>query len=427
MREIIQKDELADRWLSSIFHGPSQVVYSVAWKLYQNFMGKTGKELVEEAWKDLQSSPLERTNIVKQRLAKFYNYLMNETFNQMSKRKGLCPKTSACYIAAIRSFYAFYDIPIKYSRSQAIPRPRVLNKRKRLTADDVKKLVNCANCPRDRAIILTLFQSGMDVSTLCSLTYGAIKEGLDKDEHPLKVDLYRQKAGVEYYSFIGDDGITAIKAYISYLRSRGIDLQYDSPLFLKESWKSKLVEGVKYYHIQYLLRDLVVRANLVEAAELRVTHFNRAGPHALRESFSSILLNNLVPDSIVDFLLGHSLGDMAEAYKKVDYMKILEIYTKIEPLLSISKSSIVDTEKIRNLESELNKEKELMKDKISKLEDRIAKYENFTKKFMSLSPEELETLSQLIVTFKEKKLLDEESEMIKEEQEERRNTITVSS
>ena len=200
MRAIIQNDELAERWLNSLIHVPSQVVYSVAWKVYQDFVGRTGKELIEEAWKDLQNPPYERTNIVKQGLAKFYNFLLNEYFNKVSKKKGLCPKTAAGYVACVRGFYSFYDIPLKYSRGQ-FPRPRVMNRRKRLKAEDVKKLVDCASSCRDRAIVLTLFQSGMDSSTLCSLTYGMIEDGLEKNVYPLKVELYRQKTGIDYYTF----------------------------------------------------------------------------------------------------------------------------------------------------------------------------------------------------------------------------------
>jgi len=425
VRAITQNDELAEKWLNSIVHEPSRKIYSTAWGIFQNFVGMTGKELIEEAWKDMQSSPFERTNIVKQRLLKFHNYLMNETLNRISKKKGLCPKTSASYVAVVRSFYASYDIWIKYSRSQALPRPRVVNKRKRLKAEDIRKLVNCANSPRDRAIVLTLFQSGMDVSTLCSLTYGLVKEGLENNEHPLKLDLYRQKAGVEYYSFLGDDAIEAIKAYISYLHSKGIELKYDSPLFLKESWKSRTVEGVKYHHIQYILRDLVVRANLMDKAELQSRHFNLVGPHALRESFSSIMLNNGVPDTIVDFLLGHTLNDMSQAYKGIDFEKVKEWYIKVEQnALNISKLSS-DFEKIKNLEHELNKEKETLKDKISKLEERIAGYENVVNKFLNLKPEAMEKLIVSINAYKEKKILEEDMELEKEEQAERRESITI--
>jgi len=46
-----------------------------------------------------------------------------------------------------------------------------------VTNMDVKKLVDHSRAPRDRAIILTMFQGGMDVSTLCSLKYGDVAEG----------------------------------------------------------------------------------------------------------------------------------------------------------------------------------------------------------------------------------------------------------
>jgi hypothetical protein len=36
-------------------------------------------------------------------------------------------------------------------------------------------------------------------------------------------------------------------------------------------------------------------------------------------AFGSIMINKGVPDSIVDFLLGHKIGPLAEAYKKVQF------------------------------------------------------------------------------------------------------------
>lgn len=88
-------------------------------------------------------------------------------------------------------------------------------------AEQVKALVDHARTPRDRAIILTLFQSGMDVSTLCSLKYGDVAEGLSKEEHPLKLKPHRPKTGVEYYTFLGKDAVAALKAYISDMKAEG--------------------------------------------------------------------------------------------------------------------------------------------------------------------------------------------------------------
>ena len=112
-------DDYANRWINSITHDSTKKSYISAWKLYDEFTRLTGKELFDEAWADLQRRPIEKKNIVKQRLNGFSNYLINDTGNNLTKKKGVSPKISTAYVATIRSFYAFYKIPIKYSKSQS--------------------------------------------------------------------------------------------------------------------------------------------------------------------------------------------------------------------------------------------------------------------------------------------------------------------
>lgn len=71
--------------------------------------------------------------------------------------------------------------------------------------------------------------------------------------------------------------------------------------------------------------------------------FNPLGPHALRESFGSIIINSGVPDTIVDFWLFHDVGEVARAYKSVQYESLKRMYLEREKLLSVSGPS-VDTE-----------------------------------------------------------------------------------
>ncbi|MDI6860379.1 MAG: hypothetical protein QMC85_07780, partial [Methanocellales archaeon] len=73
------------------------------------------------------------------------------------------------------------------------------------------------------------------------------------------------------------------------------------------------------------------------------------GPHALRESFSSIMLNKGVPDTIVDFWLGHSLGEMGEAYKRGRFEEVKQLYLEKEVYISISAPS----ENLKQLEEKL--------------------------------------------------------------------------
>jgi len=180
----------------------------------------------------------------------------------------------------------------------------------------------------------------MDVSTLCSLKYGDVAEGFDKDEYPLKLELYRPKTGVEYYTFLGKDAVQALRAYVADMKSRDVDYSYDSPLFLKERGKQALTTNL----VQNMMKDVAVRSGLVDEKN-NGKAFNPLSPHALRESFGSLMINSGVPDTIVDFWLGHSIGEMAEAYKGVQYESLKRIYLEREKLLSISASE-VDVEEI---------------------------------------------------------------------------------
>lgn len=74
--------------------------------------------------------------------------------------------------------------------------------------------------------------------------------------------------------------------------------------------------------------------------------FNPLGPHALRESFGSIMTNSGVPDTIVDSWHGHEIGEMAEAYRSVQFESLKKIYLDREKLISISAAK-VDVEELK--------------------------------------------------------------------------------
>lgn len=58
------------------------------------------------------------------------------------------------------------------------------------------------------------------------------------------------------------------------------------------------------------------------------------------------MTNSGVPDTVVDFWLGHSIGEMAEAYKGVQFESLKKMYLERERLLSISASK-VDVEELK--------------------------------------------------------------------------------
>jgi len=356
---------LLARWMGGITRETTRMVYRTAFRLYSAYTGLTPSQLVDEALEDAKRDPRERRDVVKQRLIGFYHWLRSEAprrkpGTQQVIGKGLGSKISHTYVNAVRSFYATFDIFVKLKGRSALPKPRVENKRARLTNMDVRRLVDHCSSLRDRAIILCMFQSGMDVSTLCSLKYGDVSEQLARNEHPLRLQLYRPKSGTEYYTFLGRDAINALRAYLNDLRAKGIQLRGSDPLFLKESYKARKLEGITPELVQKMMREVAFRAGFIDE-NMNGRAFNPYSPHALRESFGSIMTGRGVPKAVVDLWLGHEIGEMAEAYQEAQYEDVRRMYLEREPYISITAGE--DITKISELEE---RERELQ-ERVSQL------------------------------------------------------------
>ncbi|MEM3365876.1 MAG: tyrosine-type recombinase/integrase [Candidatus Bathyarchaeia archaeon] len=414
-KQVNLEEKPLQRWLNTITRESTKNVYITAYRLYSQYTGKTATELIEEATEDASLPPLERQDIVTQRLIGFYKYLTTEhpVRNGNTIKKGASNISAITYVAAIRSFYATFGFTVRMRGRMALPRPQVQNKRRILNAEEVKMLVDCARTPRDRAIILVMFQSGMDVSTLCSLTYGQVAEKLMNNEYPLKLELYRRKRGIEYYTFLGRDAITALKSYIRDMENLGVTFTNNSPLFLKEKGKTALTENL----IQIMMREVAYKAGFIDGNN-NGNRINPVSPHALRESFGSIMINSGVPDTIVDFWLGHEIGDMARAYKGIQYENVRKMYMEREHLISISQPQDIGklreaiTQEVKREAQEwygnvleenikLRYKVDELSSKLSAFEERFRRYEKFTQMFMEMTPDELDEFAQLYIKKRE--------------------------
>lgn len=341
-KDVDWEDPVLKRWLGNIVNKSTFYNSKSAFRLYSQFTGKTASQLIDEAIKDTRRDPRERKDIVLHRLVSFYKWLRTEYQQKKTVGKGKTKKvkkgisglSAEMRVHVIRGFYSTFDITVRFKGKNRLPKSRVKNKRIIFKPEDVwkvKALVDHARTPRDRAIILFHFQGGLDVSTLCDLNYGDVAGELEKNTHPLKVETMRVKSGVEFYTFVGQDAIDALKAYLADMKSRGVEFTNKTPLFLQERGKKRL----KTHNIQTMMKDLAVRSGFV-TKENNGNSFNPLGTHSLRESFGSLMINSGAPDTIVDFWLGHEIGDMAKAYKETQFENLKQMYLEREHLLSVS-------------------------------------------------------------------------------------------
>ncbi len=305
-------------------------------KLYCQWRKLGPSELIEESTR-IGSKKTE------QKLKEFYDwlrtdYVIPEKGGRRKGEKGLAPRSAGRVIEDMRVFYKENDIPIG---NLHLPTPRKLkeNFRKFLSAQDVKRMIDVCERLRDRAIVLCAFQAGLAMKELISLNYGDVAEGLDKGEIPITLHLMREKEGIEYYTFLGEDAIDTLRCYLK-LRKKGSrylapeDLKNDSPLFISESNRRRK-ERVRAYEsgINRAIQAAALKAGMIADDEKKRT-INTAGIHALRASFSTILRDQGVPPDYVEEMLGHRLP-YDGAYMRPTVNRLKEKYQKAYPALSI--------------------------------------------------------------------------------------------
>lgn len=229
-------------------------------------------------------------------------------------KSGLNKTSVSRRLASIRSFFKFLyregykkSNPAKLVSNPKLPKllPRFLS------VDDAFALVErpagTGFLPaRDRAILELLYSSGLRVSEISSLNIDDIntKEGF------LKV---KGKGRKERMVPVGSKAIDAIK---SYMVERIALKSKDRFLFLNRTGKGLSDRGVRRLVVKYA----------------RMTGISgKIGPHALRHTFATHLLQGGADLRVIQELLGHSSLSTTQKYTHLDVTHLIDVYDKAHP------------------------------------------------------------------------------------------------
>jgi integrase len=354
------EDAIIQAWLDSTKVRSTLNGRTKALALYTEFSGMDGASFLAEINAEDQKPRTERLTIEKR--------LRGEFFPWLQQKKGYSPNSAKAYLAYTMGFYKHHNYRVNIKLSELITLSN--NRKVNLTKDDIRKLVSAAKTLRDRAIILVLYQSGMDLATLRSLKVRDVQRGLESGEVPLRLNLQRRKEGVEYHSFISTDAIEAVRAYLQERMRRDKALDPESPLFIREKvvkeWTYK--DGVKRKRspvpeianslVEKFFREIAVEAKLISAEEIATRHFNAVHPHCLRTAFATAMRNSGADFGTIEFFLGHKLpgaagayiGDVDQAYVKA--MTHLSIYGSVSQVVDLQIKTL--SEEVTSLKSELS-------------------------------------------------------------------------
>jgi integrase/recombinase XerC len=229
-------------------------------------------------------------------------------------KSGLNKTSVSRRLASIRSFFKFlYREGYKRTNpAKLVSKPKLPKLLPRfLSVDDAFALVErpagTGFLPaRDRAILELLYSSGLRVSEISGLNIDDIntKEGF------LKV---KGKGRKERMVPVGSKAIDAIK---SYMVERIALKSKDRFLFLNRRGKGFSDRGVRRLVVKYA----------------RMTGISgKIGPHALRHTFATHLLQGGADLRVIQELLGHSSLSTTQKYTHLDVTHLIDVYDKAHP------------------------------------------------------------------------------------------------
>jgi integrase/recombinase XerC len=236
----------------------------------------------------------------------------------------------------LSSLRALYRFLVARGRAKSNPARQVASPRRKkalpraLDVDAAAALVEAPTAPvaaggdgaagpaalRDRALLETLYATGLRVSECCALDL----DDIDRDRYgdSCLVQVRRGKGGKERLVPIGAAAVAALDAYLAggrpAMRHPKSGRQDGRALFLNRRGARLTARSVQ---------RMVARFALLAGTE--------ATPHALRHSFATHLLDGGVDLRSIQELLGHASLSSTQIYTKVSLDHLMKVYDAAHP------------------------------------------------------------------------------------------------
>ena len=232
-------------------------------------------------------------------------------------RSGLSPRSSARHLSTLRRFYRYLLIqgrtqadPTADVRSPVIGRPLPKN----ISEQGVEKLLSTpprdtALGSRDRAMLETMYASGLRVSELVGLTL---------NELDLTTGLVRVvgKGGRERIVPLGEEASESLREYLGQARSDLLKTQLTDAVFVKRRGGPMTRQA-----FWQLIKRYAQQAGI--GAEF--------SPHSLRHAFATHLLNHGADLRSVQMLLGHTDLSTTQIYTHVARARLQSLHGTHHP------------------------------------------------------------------------------------------------
>ena len=246
-------------------------------------------------WKDFQNAKLETS-------VEVTPAMITDFLSFVSSMRTYKPKTFHRIISTLSSFYRFL-----YTQGGVATNPLVGIERPRIKPQDVKylkhnqvqRLIESIDDPRDKLIVRTIYSTGVRVSELCNIDIGDI----DFEEHTIRI---RGKGDKIRIVFVDEETLTDILKFIGN--------RIAGPLFIGQQGKNISSRAIQHIFKHY--------------APVGIT------PHKIRHSYASELYRRSKNLRVVQENLCHTSIKTTEIYLHTDIEERKQVYQQFFPLSS---------------------------------------------------------------------------------------------
>jgi len=180
-----------------------------------------------------------------------------------------------------------------------------------LSRDEVARLLNATTCIKHQAALSVAYGSGLRVAEVAALKVSNI----DSERMLLRVE--RGKGGRYRNAMLPEDLLTLLREWWKVGRQQGV--------MHPQGWLFPGQDAMKPISTRHLHR-VVVEAALAAGITKRV------GPHTLRHSFATHLLEDGVDIRVIQVLLGHSKLETTSLYTKVATRTVRAVISPLDRL-----------------------------------------------------------------------------------------------
>ena len=230
-------------------------------------------------------------------------------FQVEQRDAGVPVPTLNSIVSALRFFTHTLDRPDLARKLVRLAHPRKLPVV--LSRDEVARLLNATTCLKHQAALSVAYGAGLRVAEVSALKVS------DVDSERVLLRVERGKGGQYRNAMLSADLLALLRQWWKVGRQQGV--------MHRDGWLFPGQHALKPISTRQLYRIVVEAAQAADIAK-------RVGPHTLRHSFATHLLEDGVDIRVIQVLLGHAKLDNTAFYTKVATRTVRTVTSPLDKL-----------------------------------------------------------------------------------------------